>query len=382
MSPSRGNIMANTPRSADVRRISRFIVFIAVALGMAAGLIALLLVLAGVFKPKVDSDRTALLPSAGPIPDTTQEVRVVRRPRMESAVGTVEPVHEAAVASKLLARVLEVKATAGQTVSEGDVLVRLDDADLRSRLEQAQSAVRGAESRYERAKADHARAETLVESRVVTRADFDQIVADLKTAEAELRRSQQAVEEARVLLAYATIRAPLTGVVIDKRVESGDTVSPGQVLATLYEPNRMQLVATVRESLAERLKVGDVIQASLDALGHACSATIREIVPQAEAASRSFKVKVTGPCPPGVYSGMFGRILIPLSDEDVLIVPREAVSHVGQLSLVDVVEGNGVRRRSVQLGRELPEGYEVLAGLRAGEKVVVPDKNSPSKGRP
>jgi RND family efflux transporter MFP subunit len=369
--------VANIVRSTDAVRLKRFVVMLSTTLGMAVGLILLLLMLAGVFKSKVNTDRPVAATSARPTQETIQEVRLVRRPRTETAVGTVEPVHEAAAASKLLARVIEVKVAAGQTVSEGDVLVRLDDADLRSRLEQAESAVRAAASRDERAKADYARAEKLVESKVVTRAEFDQLTSESKTAEAELRRSQQAVEEARVLLGYATIRAPLTGVVIDKRVEAGDTVSPGQVLVTLYEPNRMQLVATVRESLAERLKVGNEVRARLDALGHDCPATIREIVPQAEAASRSFTVKVTGPCPPGVYSGMFGRIFIPLSDEEVLVVPREAVSHVGQLSLVDVVEGDTVSRRSVQLGRELPEGYEVLAGLRAGEKVVVRLKNSP-----
>jgi len=174
-----------------------------------------------------------------------------------------------------------------------------------------------------------------------------------------------------VLLDYATIRAPLSGIVVDKRVEVGDTVSPGQILLTLYDPNRMQLVASVRESLAERLHVGDQISARLDALDHDCVATISEIVPQAEEASRSFAVKVTGPCPPGVYSGMFGRIFIPLDDEEILVVPRGAVFRVGQLSFVEVVEDDQQHRRVVQLGRELPEGYEVLAGLRQGERVVI-----------
>ncbi|HVT29230.1 MAG TPA: efflux RND transporter periplasmic adaptor subunit [Lacipirellulaceae bacterium] len=360
-----------------MRRLSRVIVFVAIAILMAGGLTLLLLVLAGVFKSKVDTSRPPITAESSVPSDATAEVGVVRRPRFETAVGSVEPVHEAAVASKLLARVVEVKVRAGQAVTEDDVLVRLDDAELRTRLNQAESAVRSAESRHDRAKADYARAETLVAARVVTRAEFDQITDELKTSEAELQRAQQAADEARVLLGYATIHSPLTGVVIDKRVEAGDTVSPGQVLVTLYEPNRMQLVATVRESLAEHLKVGDEIRARLDALGHECSATVREIVPQAETASRSFTVKVTGPCPPGVYSGMFGRIFIPLSEEEVLIVPRDAVSHVGQLSLVDVVEGNSVRRRSVQLGRELPEGYEVLSGLRAGEKVVVRPAKTP-----
>jgi RND family efflux transporter MFP subunit len=175
-----------------------------------------------------------------------------------------------------------------------------------------------------------------------------------------------------VVLDYATIRAPITAVVIDKRVEAGDTVGPGQVLLTLYDPTRMQMVVTVRESLAQRLTVGQKIPGRLEALKHDCEATISEIVPEAQTASRSFTVKVTGPCPPGVYSGMFGRIFIPLEDEGVVVVPAAAVFKVGQLDMVDVAVDGTVRRRSVQLGRLLNQDYEVLAGLTAGEKIVVP----------
>jgi RND family efflux transporter MFP subunit len=163
----------------------------------------------------------------------------------------------------------------------------------------------------------------------------------------------------------------MSGIIIDKRIEPGDTASPGQVLVTLYEPNRMQMVVTVRESLALRLNIGDEIPARLDALQHECLATVSEIVPQAEAASRSFTVKVTGPCPPGAYSGMFGRISIPLDDEEVLVAPASAVFRVGQLDLVEVVKDGRTSRRTVQLGRQIDDRYEVLSGLAAGEKVVL-----------
>ncbi|MCA9134753.1 MAG: hypothetical protein KDA45_16410, partial [Planctomycetales bacterium] len=93
--------------------------------------------------------------------------------------------------------------------------------------------------------------------------------------------------------------------------------------------------------------------------------------PQADVGSRSFQVKVSGPCPPGVYSGMFGRILLPLEDEEVLVIPAAAVRHVGQLTLVDVLQEQQVLPRYLQLGRRLDSDVEVLAGLRAGEQVVV-----------
>jgi multidrug efflux pump subunit AcrA (membrane-fusion protein) len=68
---------------------------------------------------------------------------------------------------------------------------------------------------------------------------------------------------------------------------------------------------------------------------------------------------------------MFGRISIPLAEEEVLVVPAAAIVRVGQLELVEVVEEGTVSRRTVQLGRAIKDGYEVLAGLRAGDKVVL-----------
>jgi RND family efflux transporter MFP subunit len=335
----------------------------------AVGLILLMAMLAGVFKPKVpDAPATrAARATAGPL----GEVRQIRLPRFETAVGTLKAVREAAVAAKLLARVTEVNVRAGQAVAEGDVLIRLDDADLQARLRQAEANRASGTAMHQRAQQDFARAKQLLDRNAISRAEFDGAQANLSTAEAELDRAHRSVDEANVMLEYATIRSPLTGVVVDKRIEVGDTATPGQVLVTLYEPDRMQLLATVRESLGLRLKVGDQIPSRIDALDYECQATISEIVPEAESASRSFTVKVIGPCPPGAYSGMFGRISIPLDEEDVVVVPAAAVRQVGQLTLVDVSDRNGVHRRSVRLGRRLDEGYEVLAGLKPGEQVVL-----------
>ena len=159
---------------------------------------------------------------------------------------------------------------------------------------------------------------------------------------------------------------------IDKKVDVGDMVTPGQMLVTLFDPKRMQLVASVRESLAHQLKEGQDIGVQVERLQEQCSGTVSEIVPEAQSNSRTFQVKVTGPCPPGIYSGMFGRILIPLGEEEVLVIPGRAVQHVGQLKLVDVAEDDRVARRSIRTGRQLAADVEVLSGLREGERVVVP----------
>ncbi len=360
-------------RTGAIGRLVRVLLGIGLAVAFTAGIVGLMMVLSGAFERKVAPSPAAgsVEKDATPAPKKVGVVRLVRRPRRESAVGTIRPVHEAIVASKILARVEEVRVRAGQAVKRGEVLVLLDKADLRARMDQAQSAEAAARAKYDQAEIDQGRIARLRAREAVTQSELDQSNTALRTAKAELERARQAVEEARVMEAYATVLAPISGRVIDKKVNPGDTVSPGQVLVTIYDPTHMQMIATVRESLALRLKIGQEVPSRLDSLGYECQATVSEIVPEAQAESRSFQVKLTGPCPPNVYSGMFGRVFIPLEDEDVLIVPAAAVRRVGQLDEVDVVEGNHVQRRAVQLGRELDEGLEVLSGLAEGEKVVL-----------
>lgn len=363
-------------------RTSKMVRTIAIALVFIVAVVLLLMWLAGTFRPKVEM--------AGPVGGVAEAVlrpvgdaqlaatRTIRVPRTESAVGTVRAVHESSVASKLLARVIAVNASAGQRVTKGEVLVRLDDADLTSRLRQAEAAAESARALRDQAKIEFDRVQKLFEQDSATKIELERVETALKSADAEQKGAIQAVSEALAILGYATIRSPIDGMIVDKKIELGDTATPGQVLLTLYDPTRMQLVASVRESLTRRLSVGQSIAVRIEALDKPCQGLVSEIVPEAESASRTFSVKVTGPCPPGVYSGMFGRLLIPLDDELILVVPRSAARRVGQLDMVDVADGAVLRRRVVQLGRDFDGEVEVLSGLREGERVVIRSSNDPT----
>ena len=339
--------------------------------GFGAGVVVLLLWLAGKFSPKVPTGPpSAASPSAkaaGPV----VPVRLVPVPHTESAVGTIRAVHETSIGSRLLARVEEIKLKAGQEVRIGEVLVRLNDQDLQAKLQQAKAAVGRAEVNRAQAVNDKQRADSLRKSAAISAQECEKATTALQTAEADLLHAQESVKEVQAMLEWATIRSPLDGIVVDKKVDVGDMVTPGQMLVTLFDPKRMQLVASVRESLTRQLQVGQTIDVHIEGLNKQCSGTISEIVPEAQSASRAFQVKVTGPCPTGIYSGMFGRILIPLEDEEVLVIPRHAVRSIGQLELVDVVEGDVARRRSVRTGRTFGDEVEVLAGLTEGEQVAL-----------
>jgi RND family efflux transporter MFP subunit len=347
----------------------------AIGVGFLTVVTLALIWLAGAFHKKIGTTAypgpiTAL--SGRPIGDARLVcVRKIQMPRVESSIGTIKAVHEAAVASKLLAKVVDVRVIAGQRVEAGDLLVQLDDADLKARSEQAQAAARSAQAARDQAKIEHERVAKLYEQSAAASIELDRVQNALRSAEAELTRTEQATTEGLAILEYAAIRSPIHGVVIDKKIEVGDMVSPGQVLLTLYDATRMQLVASVRESLSQRLTVGQTVEVEIDALKKRCAGRVSEIVPEAQAASRSFLVKVTGPCPSGIYSGMFGRLLIPLDEEELTVISKRTVQRIGQLDVVDVADGNLLRRRAIQVGREFGDDIEVLAGLRDGEQVAL-----------
>lgn len=333
--------------------------------------VVLIMWLAGTFSPKVRA-------TVGELGSTEREnsgrpvaVSLIRVPRIETSVGTIRAVHETKIGSKLLARVIEAPLKASQKVQEGEVLVRLDDVDLQAKLRQARAALKSAEATYAQALRDEKRHGELLKSNAVSRQGFETIATAVCAAEAELQRIEAVANEVQATLEWATVRAPMDGTVIDKHVDVGDLVRPGQTLVTMIDPQQMQLVASVRESLAHRLGVGQSIGVEIEGINKQFTGTISEIVPEAQVASRAFQVKVTGPCPASIYTGMFGRILIPLDEQPMLVIPRQAVRNVGQLELVHAIEHGRLCRRAVRTGRVFADHVEVLSGLQEGEQVVI-----------
>lgn len=369
-------------RMGLAKQLVNWIRIVVVIGGFAVVVAVPLLYLAGTFSPKVPQSPGGPGQVAHPRGQAVS-VEQVALPVVESAVGTIRAVREMAIGSKLLARVVEVNLRAGQEVKTDDVLVRLDDTDLQAKLQQAKATLTSMEASRAQASADEQRSASLIQSNAISRQEYEKAVTALKSAEAEVQRVKESVKEVQAMLDWSVVRSPIDGTVIDKQVDVGDMVTPGKLLVTLYDPTQMQLVANVRESLTDKLTVGQEIGVRIDTLNKMCSGRISEKVPQAQASSRAFQVKVTGPCPDGIYSGMFGRILIPLGEETVTVIPLRAVRKVGQLELVEVVEQDRVIQRAIRTGRELgnvtakdgrtlQDQVEVLSGLRAGEQISVP----------
>lgn len=360
----------------------RFFSILSRVLLYGGGLVALILLIAwlsGMFEEKVASDwkQRGVQQHAD---EPTAEVHEVTKPYVEEAVGTLKASSRTIVAAKVLATIEKIYVKAGDQVNQGQPLIDLDAKEYQARLSQAKQGLAAATANRDDAEKEFERAETLKKKNVVTKSEYDRAMRELQVAQAEELRAKQQVTEAEILLSYTKIKAVKSGRIVDRLAEPGDIANPGTPLLVLYDATSLRLEAPVMERLAVKLKPGDELKVYVDALNKTYEATIDEIVPQADAPSRSFLVKASLPRSEDLYEGMFGRLLIPAGTRKHLCLNMDAIDRIGQLEFVDVVRPDGtLERRYIKTGQVgIPGRQEVLSGLQAGDKVILKTKSAPA----
>lgn len=171
-----------------------------------------------------------------------------------------------------------------------------------------------------------------------------------------------------------TLTAPIAGVVAELGVREGVAVSPGMTLFRIAGLDKVWVVAEVPEAQAVRLERGQKVSAALQAdPGRTFSGTMQEVLPQVNAATRTLQARFAVDNPLGrLVPGMLLRLSIAARAAQRLVVPAEAVIRTGTRAVAIVRRpGGGFEPREVQLGADLGERLEVLAGLAEGDEVVV-----------
>jgi membrane fusion protein (multidrug efflux system) len=337
------------------------------ALVAIAVLLLLVAAMAGYFTDKIEpgiNDSPALDTSAAVL------VRAQSGAVSEPVPASVEAKEATVISSRLMARITAINVRAGDYVEQGQLLLELEKTDLQARAQQARDQVRSVEARLTEARANLKRAEELHKRGLIAVADRDAARADAASLEANLSSAQQGLEEAETAVGFSEIRSPITGRVVDRFAEPGDTASPGAKLLSLYNPFTLRVEARVREQLALSLQMGQTLQVEVPALDKIYTAKIEEIVPAADPGSRSFLIKAILPSQSSLLPGMYARLHVPAGDRVRLLIPSERVAQIGQLDVVWVAQEGRVERRFVRLGRPIGELVEVISGLREGDAVM------------
>lgn len=305
------------------------------------------------------------------LPTATVEVQTVElksRAATENEIGTVRPKLSAVIEAKISGSIKSMAAVPGQSVKRGDLLAELNANEIQARYDQAAAALKQAEQ-------DWQRTSKLYEEQAAARADYD-------AAEARYRVAQAAVAEAQTMMGYVEIHAPFDGIITRKDADVGDLAAPGKPLAELEDPSHLRLEADVPDELRDRVKIGDALSVTVDVLDTNLTGIVSEIAPSSDPNSRTFVVKLDLPPAPGLNSGEFGRVCVPIGEVSALRVADSAVIQRGGMEFLFVVAGKSAQLRIVKTGEHIGNEVEIVAGLNSGEQVVVSGADQLLDGQP
>lgn len=283
-------------------------------------------------------------------------------------MGTVRAKLSATLESKTIGRIRDLPVVLGQKVKAGELLVRLDAPEIKARLEQAEASLHQADR-------DLKRASFLFNQQAATRADFE-------AADSRYVVAKGVAAEARAIMGFVEIRAPFDGVVTRKWVDVGDQAAPGKPLVDIEDPSKLRLEADVPENIASKIKPDDRLTIRVGQSTEDLAGTMAEIAPVAEPISRTFRVKLDLPAIPGLMSGQFARLLVPVGEYNAMRVPTSAVVQRGQMELIFVLENQHARLHLVKTGRRMEGATEILSGLESGDAVVVDNPGQLVDGQP
>lgn len=308
-------------------------------------------------------------------------------PLVRELAGSVKAATVSQVSSRIMAQALSVPAAEGDVVTKGQLLATLDVRELQAKARQAESGLRQAEAGLKQAQAQrdlaaatHARFRALLDGKAVSRQEYDQVAAQEAVAQAAVTQAESAVaqatgavEEARTWLGFAELRAPAAGRLVARRIDPGSMAAPGAPLFAIEQEGRLRVEVPVDAALSGAVVRGTPLHVRVDAAGFDADVPVTEVVAAADPVSRTFLAKAELPSHPGLRSGQFARVTVPVGTREAVTVPAAALLRRGQLDGVFVLEGDGrLAYRIVQPGGEpAPGRREVLAGLAAGERVVV-----------
>lgn len=357
-------------------------------------------------------------------------------PSFFEATGSLAGDEQTDVAPQTAGKVVEVGVDIGSAVRRGQMIVRLDDSELKlhvtqsqAQVEQAKAAVRQAEEKIglrsgqafdpsrvaevaaakvnlDLAEKNLKRAEKLIESGDVSRSFYDQQraqrdqlkeqydvaiaqarqnFAGVDVARTNVANAEAALALARKNLSYAFIPAPIDGFVSERTADLGEYVSPTQKVATIVRINPLRVRIDIPEQAISEVKVGQSVSATTSAWpDKSFSGHIARIAPNVTANSRTLTVEAeiengSGALKPGQFATV--RILQPRSVAAVLVPSRAVVSDAG-VNRIYVIKNGHAEQRLVQLGQTEGDLVQVKTGVAADEKVATSNLEQLGDGVP
>ncbi|MEQ8859078.1 MAG: efflux RND transporter periplasmic adaptor subunit [Pseudomonadales bacterium] len=308
-----------------------------------------------------------------PVTIATSTATVERWDETLNAVGTIRAVRGVELTSETSGEITEIRVDSGDRVTAGQLLLVMNDEVERASRQNQIAALELAQILFERDRA-------LIEKGSIPQTQFDRSRVDLERARAQLAETEARLDNKR-------IEAPFSGTLGIRRVDVGDYLSPGTVIATLQDQSELEIDFTVPARYAPKLKAGLAVSVRIDAYpGRTFSAEVTAVDARIDPNTRNVLLRARLNEVEGLVPGMFAELDVDLGDRrQVVTIPETAMTYALQGNTVYVVEPTEddqltASPRVVRAGRVRDGRIAVLEGLSAGDQVVSVGQNKLYRG--
>ena len=304
------------------------------------------------------------------------------RPFVES-IGTLNPYEIVNVSSELDGILKTINVDEGSPVTAGQVIAQIKETDYQLAVEQATAIVKQAQAALANAKQEHLRKEALYREELVTKQQFDDIVARLAVAQGDVERAVAGLDMAKEKLTKTRIHAPMAGSIKEKKVTAGDYIRNGMLLVSIIRTDLLKLSFSISEKDVGSLRAGQDVTFAVDAFpGREFRGQVKTIYPSLEEKTRSLQVEaVVQNTDKSLKPGLFARVTLYTGPaRDTIVAPITALLYDSSTTKLFVAEGDRARERKVQIGRKYGEFMEIVEGIKAKEAVVTVGQNNLMEG--
>lgn len=310
--------------------------------------------------------------AAPPVSFQTLEVEPRTSARERSWDGVVEAVNQATLSAQTAGRVLELPFDVNDYVEAGQVVVRFTDVEQVSAQRRASAALNAAQADFTEADAAFRRTEELVAKQLLAKAALDQARARRDATRAALESARAGVSAAGEQVDYTVIRSPYSGILVQRHVEVGESVQPGQPLVSGLSLQKLRLAVEVPQSDIAAIRKYAAATVVLPGGGRLAAEKVI-VFPYADPATHTFKIRVELPeAETGLQPGMTVKVAFKTGEAANLWIPTSALVTRSEVTAVYVVGAdNRVALRQVRLGHRREGEVEVLAGLAKGDRIAV-----------
>lgn len=274
-----------------------------------------------------------------------------------TAIGTIRPNEEVQIRSEVAGKVDRVLFKEGARVARGDLLIKINDSELRAQL--ARATARLAIATTEADRQEHLYADSLVSQRDHSNAINE---ADVAKAEVQLIGAQ---------LDKTEIRAPFDGVIGLRSVSDGSYVSPTAPIASLQDHTPVKIEFSVPERYAARIALGDRIAFTVEGVAKTFSGTIYAREAAIDAVTRALRVRATSPNEDGtLIPGAFANVEVVFAERQAISVPSFALIPELRGHRVFLLRGGKALSRSVEIGTRTDDKVEIVRGIEAGDTLI------------